>query len=94
MFGTWTTHHSGTVEDRDVTIQTHSDGGYRVKTTQGEDYDGDVSGDESSTVIIPPSPKGTPLDIDGKTLDEVRKQLSQEGFSDGAISEISGHFPA
>lgn len=94
MHGTWTTHHSGSIEGRIVTLETHSDGGYRVQTTQGEDYAGAVIGDGSSTTIIPPSAKGTPIDIEGETVDELREQLALEGFSSEAIEEIVAHFPA
>lgn len=94
MIGIWATHFDGTVEGRTVTVQTHSDGGYRVKTTQDTDCNGTVFGDESSMAIIPPTPKGTPIEIEEETIDEVRKQLAQEGFSDSAIIEIVGHFPA
>lgn len=94
MIGTWTTHYDGSVEGRSVIVQTHSDGGYRVKTTQGEDYGGNVFGDESSTAIISPTPRGTRMDVDGETIDEVKEQLTQEGFSESAIIEIVGHFPA
>ncbi|WP_180875066.1 hypothetical protein [Stenotrophomonas maltophilia] len=93
MSGTWITHHDGFVEERRVIVQTYSDGGYRVKTTQGEDDAGDVFGDDSSTLIIPPSSKGSPIDIDGETIDEVREQLTEEGFSEEAITEIVGYFP-
>ncbi len=93
MDGTWTTHFDGTIEQRPVVIQTYSEGGYLVKTTQGEDYDGEVFGDESNTVIVPPSPKGTPIDIDEETVDMVRHQLAVEGFSDEAIALIASYFP-
>ena len=94
MADTWTTHHKGTVGGRTVEVKTYSDGGYRVSTTQGEDYPGSVSGDDSSTVIIPPSAKGTPIDIDGETVDEVRNDLAAEGFTAEQIDEIVGHFPS
>ncbi len=94
MFGYWTTHHEGEVEGRPVIVQTHSEGGYRVKTDQGADDEGTVFGDDSTTVIIPPTAAGRPIDIDGETIDEVRDQLKQEGFGEEAIAEIVGHFPA
>ncbi len=94
MADTWTTHHKGTVGGRTVEVKTYSDGGYRVSTTQGADYPGSVSGDDSSTIIIPPSAKGTPVDIDGETLDEVRGDLAAEGFTAEQIDEIVGHFPS
>lgn len=93
MSDTWITHHDGLVEGRGVVVQTYSAGGYRVKTTQGEDYAGDAFGDDSSTVIISPTPKGTSIYIDEETIDEVREQLIQEGFSEVAAIEIIGHFP-
>lgn len=93
MFETWITHHDGLIEGRSVTVQTYSEGGYRVKTVQSVDYAGKVFGDDSSKTIISPTPKGTPIDIDGETIDEVREQLTQEGFSERAAIEIVGHFP-
>ena len=93
MFGSWTTHHEGEVEGRPVTVQTHSEGGYRVKTDQGADDEGTVLVVESNIAIMPPTTAGRPIDIDGETIDEVRDQLRQEGFEEGAIVEILDHFP-
>lgn len=89
----WTTHHTGTVGERPITVQTHDEGGYRVRTDQGEDYPGNVTVDGSSTIIMSPSAKGTPVDIDGATVDEVRQGLAEEGFNPQQIDEIVGHFP-
>lgn len=93
MADIWTTHHEGDVEGRPVTVQTHPEGGYRVKTTQGADDEGKVFGDESSTVIITPTAAGRPIDIEGETIDEVRDQLKQEEFSEDAIQRIIDQFP-
>ena len=93
MFGSWTTHHEAKVEGRPVTVQTHSEGGYRVKTDQGADDEGAVFRDESTIVVIPPTAAGRSIDIVGDTIDEVRKQLKQEGFGEEAIAEIVGRFP-
>lgn len=76
-----------------MALKTSSEGDYRVSTTQGEDYPGSVSGDESSTIIIPPSRKGTPIDIDGETLGEISIGLAGEGFNNKQIEEIVSHFP-
>jgi hypothetical protein len=94
MADAWTTHHTGTVGGRPVKVQTHSEGGYRVCTDQGADDDGLVSRDEAGTIIMPPTSKGRPIDIDGETLDEVREQLAIERFDAEQIEEIVGHFPS
>jgi hypothetical protein len=94
MPGTWTTHHKGTIGGRPVEVKTYSEGGYRVTTTQADNYDGHVGGDDSSVVIIPPSPKGTPINLEGETLDEIRRELASEGFDKKQIEEIVGHFPS
>lgn len=94
MLGSWTTHYEGEVEGRPVNVQTHSEGGYRVKTAQGADDEGTTLVDESTIASIPPTAAGRLIDIDGETIDEVRKQLKQEGFGEEAIAEIAGHFPA
>ena len=93
MCGSWTTHYKGQVEGRPVTVQTNSEGGYRVMTDQGADDEGTVFGDESSTVIISPTAAGSPIDIHEETIDEVRDQLNQEGFGEEAIAKIVGYFP-
>jgi hypothetical protein len=93
MTDTWTTHHTGAVGGRIVEVKTYSDGSYRVSTTQGADYPGSVSGDDSSIIIIPPSAKGNPVDIEGKTIEEVREQLLLEGFAGDQVEEILSHFP-
>jgi hypothetical protein len=94
MADKWTTHHSGTVAGRPVEVETYSEGGYRVRTDQGADDPGYSSRDESGGVIMPPSSKGDPIDIDGTTVDEVRDQLADEGFTAEQIEEIVRHFPS
>ena len=93
MFGSWTTHHTGEIGGRQVQIKTYSDGGYCVSTTLGKDYDGEVYGDDSSTVIMPPRSKGEPIDIDAETIDELCAELAEEGFDQASIDEIVSHFP-
>lgn len=90
----WATHRKGIYEGREVEVKTHSEGGYRVSTTQGQDHPGSASSDEAGTIIMPPTKAGRPIDIDGGTVEEVRKQLAQEGFSKKAIAAIVKHFPA
>lgn len=93
MNDTWTKHYEGVVEGRRVSVKTYSGGGYRVSTTQGQENQGDVYSDESSVTIIPSSLVGAPIDIDAESIDEMRGQLVQEGFSADAAAEIVGHFP-
>jgi hypothetical protein len=89
----WTTHHEGTVGGRPVEVQSHSEGGYRVRTDQGADHDGSVITNEAGTAIMPPTSKGRPIEIEGETVDEIRVQLSHEGFDERQIEKIVGHFP-
>lgn len=93
MADMWTTHHEGNIGDRPVEVKTHSEGGYRVSTTQAQHDPGSVSIDGSSTAIITPTDEGRPIDIDGETIDEVKEGLADEGFSPEQIAEIVGHFP-
>lgn len=90
----WTTHFDGTVEDRPVKAESYFEGDYfRVHTTLGADYAGNVYSDESSTTIIPPVVKGAAITLEGESLESIRQQLLSEGFSAEAIDEIISHFP-
>lgn len=93
MSDTWTTHHSGTVGGRPYEAKTYSEGGYRVSTTTATDYEGHVEQDDSQTLIIPPVAAGSPVDIDGETIEDVEQGLKDEGFASDEIKEIVGHFP-
>lgn len=90
----WTIHFEGTVGGRPVIVQTYSEGGFRVSTEQGEDHPGNVIVDGSSTAVLPPTAKGTPVGIDGESLDEVREGLADEGFDTEQIEEIVAYFPS
>lgn len=81
------------VGGRQVTGSEHSEGGYRVSTTTASDYEGDVSGDESSTVIMPPVAAGSPVSIEGEDLADLRKNLIEDGeFSEEDADEIVAGF--
>jgi len=90
----WTTHHTGSVSGRPVTVQTSSEGLLRVRTSQGSDDEGKVIQDGSAIIIIPPTQAGRLIDIEGDSVEEIRDQLVDEGFSNEDINEIVGHFPA
>jgi hypothetical protein len=94
MFDTWTTHHKGSVSGRPIEVQTYSEGGYRVRTTQASEVPPSVSGDESSTLIMPPVPAGAPINVDGETIDALREELKTEGFDATSIAEIVSYIPA
>lgn len=93
MFGSWITHHKGIFEDRPVEVQTYSDGGYMVKTTQGKDYEGSEINIESDTVVMPPTPAGMKINIEGETIEEIYEQLAKEGFNRESIEKIVALFP-
>lgn len=94
MNGTWTTHHTGNYEGRDVEVKTHSEGGYRISTTQAETVAGGVTSDGSTHVFGVTINAGDAIDIDGESIAEVSRALVEEGdFSAEAAGEIVKHFP-
>lgn len=94
MTDTWKSIFKGTIESRSVEVEVYDEGGYRVHTTQGEDNSGFVQVDQSSTTIVSPTEKGREITIDGETVDELRKELIAEGFSENAANEIVGKIHA
>ena len=94
MADKWKSIYTGTIEGRRVQIEIHDEGGYRVHTTQGADDLGTVEVDASSALIVPPTAKGTPITIYGETLEEIRKELLVERFSESGANEIVGKLPA
>lgn len=87
----WKRTFTGSIGGRPVETEVYVDGGYRVRTTQGADSPGTVDGEPGSLTVIPPTEKGTTVEIDGDTLDEVRDQLIEEGFTEAEAIEIVGH---
>lgn len=83
----WNPIFEAEIESRPVTIERHDEGDYRIRTTQGADDDGFVQRDDSSTIIMPPTQRGTPITIEG-SMDDIAEQLVQEGFSQATIERL------
>lgn len=79
MADSWTTIFDETYSSRSVTGEIYSDGCYKITTTQKTDLDGTVSGDRSSTVIVPPTAAGSAMEITADTLDELKAELVSYG---------------
>lgn len=90
MADRWTRVFEGTAEGRPIEIEVYDEGGYRVQTTQGDDHPGSVQVDQSSTAIITPTEEGREITIYGETVEALRKELINEGFSENAANEIVG----
>jgi len=95
MSDAWRTVFNGIVSSREVTCQIYSEGGYRVLTTQAEDDPGSIQYDDDQstrvhrqTMIVPPTAAGSAIAPEGETLEELRKDLIANGFSDAAAEEI------
>jgi phosphatidate phosphatase APP1 len=81
------------VEGRKVTGTKSDEGDYRVTTTTASDYEGNVTVDDSSTVVMPPVAAGSKVSIDGEDLDDLRKNLVADGeFSEAGADEIVAGF--
>ncbi len=93
MADSWSQVFEDTVGGRPVKGEIYDEGGYKVTTTQKEDYPGSLSGDESNTIIIPPREAGTPIEIEAETLEELEKDLVTEGFSKDEAKTIVDKFP-
>lgn len=95
MNDTWDTVFEDKVDGRDVRGEVYSEGGYKVSTTQKSDYDGKLSSDEGSLTIIPPSGAGTAIEIHADTLEELERDLVDDGeFSSDETREITKKFNA
>ncbi|WP_376695905.1 hypothetical protein [Wenzhouxiangella sp. EGI_FJ10305] len=75
MTENWETVFEIQVDGRDVKGERLSEGGYKVSSTQKDDYPGNVSSEPGSHTIIPPSAAGTPFELDAENLAELEKQL-------------------
>jgi hypothetical protein len=79
----WTTVYEGSFGGRDCKVQSYSEGGFRVITTQLCDEPGIFEAHGSSTLIIPPTTAGSEIHIEGETIDDLESNLLQDGgFSD------------
>ncbi|MCK2149441.1 hypothetical protein MYE70_10220 [Marinobacter alexandrii] len=93
MSDTWETVFEAEIDGRNVKGEVYSKGGYKVSTTQKSDYEGHISSDDGSTIIIPPSAAGEPIEIDGESLDELERELVEDGeFSSSEAKKIVGKF--
>lgn len=79
MADSWTKVFDDTVDERPVTGEIYDDGGYKVRTTQKSDNEGNVSRDESGTIIMPPSEAGSKIEIEADSLDELEQDIVNDG---------------
>jgi hypothetical protein len=89
----WTTVFDGSFGGRVCILQSYSEGGFKVITTQPCDEPGVFEADGSSTLIIPPTPKGTEIHIEGETIEDLESNLVQDGgFSNDDAESIASQF--
>lgn len=79
MTSSWKQVFEVEVDGRPVKGDIYIDGDYKISTTQKNDFEGKVFGDESSVVLLPPSAAGTPIKIEAETLEELKKNLITDG---------------
>jgi hypothetical protein len=79
MSATWKTKFNEELGGREVSGAVFSEGGYRVTSTQREDYPGHFSSAGDSHIMLPPSPAGTPFSVEGETLEELQRELDECG---------------
>jgi hypothetical protein len=81
MSSQWTTVYEGPFGRRDCKLQRYSESedGFKVITTQLCDEPGVFETEGSSTLIIPPTPAGTEIHIEGDTIADLERNLVQEG---------------
>ena len=93
MASSWKQVFEVEVDGRPVKGEVYIEGGYRIKTTQKSDYDGEGFGDESSKVFMPPSAAGTPIEIEAETPEELKNDLISDGeFSNDDAEAIVAKF--
>jgi len=93
MADSWSKIFEVTIGDRAVSGEIYDDDGYKVTTTQKSDDPGSVSGDQSNTVVFPPSAAGTKIEIEAKTLPQLEADLVSDGeFTAEEAKEITGKF--
>lgn len=101
MANAWKTVFKGFIAGREVDCQIYSEGGYKVVTTQTDDDPGSLQHDDdqstrvhSQTMINSPTAAGTVIAPEGETLEELRKDLVANGFSETAADEIVAKYKA
>ena len=93
MSSHWTTVYEGSFGGRDCKVQRYSEGGFRVITTQLCDEPGVIESDGSSALIIPPTPAGREIHIEGETIERLESNLVQDGgFTNVEAKSITSHF--
>jgi hypothetical protein len=93
MSSQWTTVFDGSFGGRDCKLQSYSEGGFKVITTQLCDEPGVFEADGSSTLIIPPTPAGREIHIEGETIEVLECNLVQDGgFSNDDAKSITSQF--
>jgi hypothetical protein len=80
------------INGRPVKGEVYEEGGFKITTTQKEDFDGSVSGDDGSPVITSPISAGQPIEFNAETLDELKKDLITDSFTDEEATEIIDKF--
>ena len=95
MSDNWKTVFEKEVDGRSVKGTIYSEGGYKVRSTQKDDYPGNYSRDGNSHIFSNPSAAGTPFEVDAETLDELEKELIDCGeFTPDQAKEIVASFDA
>lgn len=93
MSDTWSKIFESTTCGRVVIGETYDGHEYKIKTTQKSEDKGNVSGDQSSTVIISPSAAGAAIEIHATTLSELENNLITDAeFTDQEAKEIVEKF--
>ena len=93
MSSHWTTVCEGSFGGRVCQVQSYSEGGFKVITTQLCDEPGVFEADGSSTLIIPPTPAGREIHIEGETIEDLESNLVQDGgFSNVEAKSIISQF--
>ena len=93
MANSWTQVFEVEVDGRPVKGEVYTEGDYKISTTQKNDYEGVVFGDDSSKGFIPPSAAGTPIEIEAESLEELKENLITDGeFSNEDAEAIVAKF--
>lgn len=79
MTSSWTEVFNVEVDGRPIKGEVYIEGEYKISTTQKNDYEGKIFGDESSKVFMPPSETGILIEIEAETLEELNKNLIAYG---------------
>lgn len=84
----WKTIKKVKLPSRDAEIQENGDGDYRIRTTTSVEDDGLAEVDENSILIIPPTPAGSPVDIDVEDIATLPKDLEEVGITDSEADTL------